>query len=148
MKELKKEIDKEMESIIPERGRELLQEVGVLLLPRWDISSTIVFDSFRKRGDKTINLTNEASDKMYSRSGYNPYEATLLIWSLYPHEKRPAVIDNPNRMFGHLLVQRVGDTNPMETTELNVNVEKFTKAQIDKLVKENDRLKKELAQKM
>lgn len=117
-----------MESITPERGRELLQEVGIFLFHKWDISSAIVFDSSRKRGDKKMNLTDEESDKIYSRSRYNPNEATLLIWSLYPHDKRPVVIDNPNQMFGNLLVQRVGDTNPMDTVELSVNVAKFTKA--------------------
>lgn len=63
---------------------------------------------------------------------------------MYPSEKRPSIIDNPRKRFGNILVQRVGDTNPMETTELNVNVVMFTKAQIEKLVRENKRLIEEV----
>lgn len=54
-----------MQSITLERGRELLQDAGVLILPGWDMSSTIVFDNFKKRGDTTMNLSEEASDKKY-----------------------------------------------------------------------------------
>lgn len=122
LEELRKEVDQELESITPERGRELLQEVRVFLLPRWDISSTIVFDNFKKRGDKTLHLTEEASDKMYSSSGYNPDERTLLIWELYPQDKRPTIINNPSQVFGNLMVHIVGDINPIETIELNINV--------------------------
>lgn len=78
MKELQEEFDWEMEGITHERGREFLQEAGVMLLPKWDISSTIIFDSFMSE-NKTLQLTNEASDKIYVGSGYNPNNATLQI---------------------------------------------------------------------
>lgn len=71
LEELRKEVDQELEVITPVRGRELLQEVGFFILLGWDISYSIVFDSFKRRGDKTWNLTEEASDKMYFGLGYN-----------------------------------------------------------------------------
>lgn len=95
LEELRKEVDKEMEFIIPDRGRELLKGVGVFLLPRSYISDTIVFDSFRSREDKKMNLWEEASDKIYSRLGFDPDQVALWIWAFYPQDKRLAIIDNP-----------------------------------------------------
>lgn len=74
-------------------------------------------------------------DKIYTRSRFNPDKKTLLIWALYPLDKRPRFIDI-GKVFGHLMVQRVDDTNPMETASLNVNMAKFTQTQIENLVKE------------
>lgn len=50
-----------------------------------------------------MHLTKEASDKMYSRLGYNLDEATLLIWALYPQDKIPNIINNPSQMFYHFV---------------------------------------------
>lgn len=35
-----------------------------------------------KRKNKALQLTIEASDKVYTRSGYNPDNATLQMWAL------------------------------------------------------------------
>lgn len=80
-----------------------------MLLLGWDINLAIVFDSFLKRENKALQLIGEASDKIYTGSGYNPDNTTLQIWALYPLGKRPSLIDNHDQIFGHLLVQRVGD---------------------------------------
>lgn len=66
----------------PERGRELLQEASVVIFPRWDISSTIVFDNFVTNKDKRMKLSPKVVDIIYIRSGFNPDNTTLLIWLL------------------------------------------------------------------
>lgn len=38
-----------MEEMTPEKGRQLLKEVGVLLYSRWDMNSALLFDSFLKK---------------------------------------------------------------------------------------------------
>lgn len=53
----------------PERGRSLLKEARGMILPRWDISSAIVFENFLKRKNKDLQLIDEASDKVYTGSG-------------------------------------------------------------------------------
>lgn len=50
----------------------------------------------------------------------------LLQWALYPRNKGPNLVDT-KKMFGHLMVQRVGEMDPLETTDLNVNVENIQK---------------------
>lgn len=105
LKELQHEVEREMRNM--ERGRALLQEARVMILPSWDISSAIVFEIFLKRKNKTLQIMNEASDRVYIGSGYNPDNTTLQIWALYPPGKKSSLIDH-DHIFGHLLVQRVG----------------------------------------
>lgn len=107
LKELQHEIDREMKHMTTERGRELLKEVGVMLLSGWDISSTIVFDSFLKIKNETLHLINEVGVKIYTTPGFNPNNTTIQIWELYPPGKKPSLVDH-DQIFGHLLVQRVG----------------------------------------
>jgi len=45
-KELQTDTDKDMETITFQRGRELLEEVGVMLVSGWDMTYAIVFDDF------------------------------------------------------------------------------------------------------
>lgn len=67
LKELQLEIDREMKHMTAKRGRALLKEVGVMLLPGYHINSTIVFDNLLERKNKTLHLTYEVGDKIYTR---------------------------------------------------------------------------------
>lgn len=46
-----------------------------------------------------------------------------------------------DKVFDHLMIQKVGEIDLLETTDLNANMAKFTKAQITHVVKERDAYK-------
>lgn len=51
---LKEDIKKEVENMTPARGRQLLNEAGIMVLPGWDLSVSYIFDSIIKSGKKDI----------------------------------------------------------------------------------------------
>lgn len=50
-----------------------------------------------------------------------------LQWALYSKDKMPTLVDI-DKVFDHIMVQRIGETNPLVSTDLNMNVMKFNKA--------------------
>ena len=50
MSNIKEDIKREAEHMTLERGRQLLNEVGVMALPSWELSASYIFDSLIKSG--------------------------------------------------------------------------------------------------
>lgn len=86
--------------------------------------STLLFDGFLKKQDPNKQIMLEEIDKIFMGSGYDPDQKALIIWALYLKEKRPILVDT-DQVFGHLMVQRVGKTNPRIIAKLNMDVAKL-----------------------
>lgn len=126
-----------MSHMTPKRGRKILEDVGVLIFLGWDLNSALVFDSFLHYVDAKLKLSLEGVTQVYMGSMYNCDEHSMLIWSLYPPQKRPMIIDT-HKAFGHIMTMKVGETNPIVIVDLGVNVAKLNKAQIQLLLKEKE----------
>lgn len=50
-----------------------------------------------------------------------------MIWALYPPQKNLVIIDT-EKAFGHVMTLKVGETDPMVTTDIGINVSKLNKA--------------------
>lgn len=87
-----------------------MDKVGCIILHGWDVSSAISFDNLRRNEKINIKLSQEAMDKLYFLSGFNPYDEINVIWSLYLYKKRPITIEDLNQIVGHLVVHRLADT--------------------------------------
>lgn len=118
-----------MSQMTPERERKLLEDAGVLIFPKWDLNSALLFDSFLCDIDAKLKLSPNGVTQVYMGSMYNLDEHSMLIWSLYPPQKRPMIIDT-QKYFGHIMTMKVGETGPIVTIDLGVNVSKLKKAQI------------------
>lgn len=112
---LKGEVEKEISQMTLERGRKLLEDGGVLIFLGWDLNSTLVFGRFLHDIDAKPKLSPEGVTQVYMGSMYNPTEHSMLIWCLCPPHKKP---------------MKVGETDPIVTVDLGVNVSKLNKAQI------------------
>lgn len=84
MQELQKSIDSQMSKMTLERGRELLQEDGVMIFLGWDISFVIIFYSFVRGQDTNMKMNAKCVDRIYTGSGLNPDDKSFLTWALYP----------------------------------------------------------------
>lgn len=56
LKKLKEEIDVEITTMNPQKGRQLLTEVGVILFLGWDLSASFIFDSLLHSEKKEFKL--------------------------------------------------------------------------------------------
>ena len=43
----------------PEAGRQIVKQLGVLILPEWDIANAMIFDSISKEKDVQYNIEEE-----------------------------------------------------------------------------------------
>lgn len=57
------------------------------------MNSALVFDSFLHDIDAKHKLSLEGVTQVYMGSLYNPDKHSMLVWSLYPPNKKPMVID-------------------------------------------------------
>ena len=56
---VKEELTQGFNDITSEGGRILLKEVGILILPEWDIANAIVFDSVKREGQAKFKTEEE-----------------------------------------------------------------------------------------
>jgi len=89
----------------------------------------LVFDSFIHKTDDKYKLTPEGVTKVYMGTDYNNDENSLMIWALYPPHKKITVIDT-EKAFGHVMTLKAGETDPIITADIGINVAKLNKAQI------------------
>jgi len=129
MSALKVEVEKEMEDMTPEKGRELLRESSVMIFLGLDLNSTLVFDSFLHSNNTKHKLSSEGVAEVYTGTKYNPDENSLMIWALYPPNKKLAIIDT-EKAFDDVVTLKARETDLVVIVELGVNVAKLNKAQI------------------
>lgn len=101
------------------------------------MSSAMLFDNFVKSTNNENILLPHDVYCVYSRSCFHPEEEKILQWALYPKRKMPILVET-NKVFGHLMVQKVRETDPLETIDLNVNVAQFNRAQMRHVKRERD----------
>ena len=98
-----------------------------MVLPRWDLSASFIFDSMIKFG-KDVKLDVQGVKKIFIGSRFVDDEMNMLLWYLYPPYKRPHIIDI-DQTFEHLMTLKVGVTNPIDSVAMQVDVSLFNQAQ-------------------
>lgn len=126
---LRMDVDREMETMTPEKGRKILEDTGVLIFPRGDIKFVIVFDIFLHNSGANHKLSPASVTQVFNGSRYNPNENFLLIWELYLPNKRPMLVDT-EKYFGHVMTFKVGETDLVVIADMGINVAELNKAQI------------------
>ena len=56
---VKDELTKSFDDITPKGGRLLLKDVGILILPEWDIANAMIFDAMRREGQTRYKIEEE-----------------------------------------------------------------------------------------
>lgn len=137
MMRLKKDIDIEVETMTSQRGRQLLVEAGIIVFPGWDLSASFIFDSLLHSANKDMKLNIQGVQDIFIGSRYDPKEEEMLLWALYPPNKRPKIID-VDKTFGHMMTLKVGEVDPIVIADMGINISKFNKAQMKhEIVKKN-----------
>lgn len=93
LKRLKEDIEAELVTMTPQKGRQLLEKVGVILFPGWDLSASFIFDSLLHSNNKDFKLDIQGINNVFIGSRFDQDEEALLLWALYPSNKRPKIID-------------------------------------------------------
>lgn len=73
-------------------------------------------------------------------SRYDPNEEEMLLWALYPPNKRTKIID-VDKVFGHMMRLKAGEVNPIVTDDLGIDITKLNKAQMQWVLKEGQKYK-------
>jgi len=120
-------MDNELKTMTPSKGRQLLNEASVMIFPSLDINSSLVFDSFLHNTNGKYKLILEDVTEVYMGTKYNNNENSLMIWALYPPHKKTTIIDI-EKTFGHVMTLKVGETDPLITIDIGINVAKLNKA--------------------
>ena len=71
------------------RGRKFLNEVGIMVLPGWDLSASYIFDNVIKYRKKDMKLDVQGVKDVIIGSIFVENERSILLWALYPLQKRP-----------------------------------------------------------
>lgn len=71
----------------PQRGKQLLIEVGIILFPGWDLSASFIFDSLLHSDKKDFKLDIQGMNDIFIGSRYDPDDEAMLLWVLYPPNK-------------------------------------------------------------
>lgn len=140
LQKLKANIDVEMETMIPQRGRQLLVEAGIILFPGWDLSASFIFDSLLHADNKDFKLNVQGVNGIFIGSRYDLDEQAMLLWALYPPNKRPKNID-VDKAFGHMMTLQVGEVDPMVIADIGINISKFNKTQMKHEIAEKNKYK-------
>lgn len=64
----------------------------------------------------------------------------MRLWVLYPPHKRPKIID-VDKAFGHMIKLKVGEIDPIVSAHIGVDISKFNKAQMVRVVRERNQFK-------
>lgn len=79
-------------------------------------------------------------DDIFIGSRYDQDEKSMLLWALYPPNKRPMIID-VDKAFHHMMKLKVGEVDPMVTADMGIDISKLNKAQMKMLGKEEGKYK-------
>lgn len=137
---LKEDINAEVENMIPQKGRKLLVEAGIILFPGWDLSASFVFDTLLHVDNRDMKLDIQGVNDIFIGSRYDPNGEEMLLWALYPPNKRPKIIDVA-KYFGHMMKLKVGEVDPMVTADIGIDISRFNKAQLKWEVAEKHKYK-------
>lgn len=111
----------------PQKGRQLLTEARVILFHGWDLSASFIFDSLLHSKNKEFKLYIQGVNDVFIGSRFDQDEESLRLWVLYPPHKRPKIID-VDKAFGHMMKLKVGEIDPIVSTDIRVDISKFNKA--------------------
>lgn len=102
LEKIQSEVADEMNTMTFAKGRQLLQDAGVIIVPGWHMRFFILFDSFIKDYDTKRRILPKDIDRIYSGFGFGPDKKALLQCALYPKKKMPTLI------LGTLLFRELG----------------------------------------
>lgn len=121
-------------------GRQLLSEAGIIIFPGWDMSTSFIFDSMLHSENKDFKLDIQGVNDVYVGSRFDQNEEAFLLLALYPTNKSPKIID-VDKAFGHMMKLKVGEVDPIVIADMGIDISKFNKAQLVKVIKERDEYK-------
>ena len=110
----------------------MVRASGVLLLPNWDITDALIFNSISNKLDIL-----EQTKKEIKGATFNVDQATLVIWSIRKASRTMSLQSDSTGMIGDIIVKSVEDTISMEAAHLN-----FGTSQLNLATIENDENKK------
>lgn len=97
------------------------------MFPGWDLSASFIFDSLLHSDRKDVKLDIQGVNDIFIGSRYDTNEEEIFLWVLYPPNKRPKII-GVDKAFGHMMKLKVGELNPIVTTDLGIDIAKLNKA--------------------
>lgn len=130
--EVKQEMMEEFKEITPEKGREMVAKVGVLILPEWDIVDALVLDAVRKETKPMEGVT------------FSKDNVAHVMWSLKKDEKKIRKDASNSILLGGMIVKRVQDTGVVEAASIVLETAKFSVAMAEKEAQEKDNLQLKL----
>lgn len=137
LKKLKEEIDVEITTMTPQKGSQLLTEAKVIFFLEWDLSASLIFDSLLHSENKEFKLDIQGVNDVFIGSRFDQDEEYLRLWALYPPHKRPKIIDF-DKAFGHMMKLKFGEIDPIVFIDIGVDISKFNKAQMVRVVRERN----------
>lgn len=114
----------QFKSITLDKGRKLVSQAGVLLLPEWDIADAVAFNAIMQSKHPMQNSEEEVKEALQDSAFSEEYE-TLAIWALAPQGRKPNVADISLSLMGGLIIKRASKTSTTEATSLTLNVAKL-----------------------
>lgn len=58
---------------------------------------------------------------------FDPSEESMILWALYPPNKRQKIIDI-DKEFSHMMTLKIGEVDPIMTTNIGINISKLNKS--------------------
>ncbi|XP_059070895.1 uncharacterized protein LOC131861063 [Cryptomeria japonica] len=97
-------------------------------------------DDFEEIDKKDFKLDIQGMNDIFNKLRYDPDDEAMCLWALYPLNKRPKIID-VDKAFSHMMKLKVGEVDPMVTTDMGIDISKLNKAQMKMLVRETGKYK-------
>lgn len=80
LQKLKAGINSELEGMTPQRGRQLLIKVGIILFLGRDLSASFIFNSLLHLDKKDFKLDIQGVNDIFIGSRYDPNDEGMLLW--------------------------------------------------------------------
>ena len=100
-----------------------MKDLGILILPKWDIANTMIFDTMRKKKDTLFKIEEEV---LHAHKGlkYSDDHQALVIWSIEKRDKTSIQEILDVEHIGSLMVYRVEEV-------VSEKVSRMTKEMVD-----------------
>lgn len=89
---------------MPEGGKQLLKDSGVLLLKEWDIANATIFDTVKKSKDAQFRTEGEVL-QAHKGLKYSDDHQALVMWSIQKRDKGRMQEISDSEHTGSLIVQ-------------------------------------------
>lgn len=109
---------------------ELVQRSGMIVFPRWDISSSFLLDQMRRQ-QKSISYEEINPFGELQGAGLNIDTKTMDIWSIAPESEKPTLMEIKETPAGNLIFWNAHSTSLDKIYNLQNTVSMLGKNKID-----------------